>query len=66
MSDVTRCEPGESSDMSRTDTAELKKSDSENFCLWTDLWDKEDCLVPNAGSIVTIVYASRTEIVWAP
>ena len=49
---VTRCEPEDSSDMSRTDTAELEESDSEDFCLWTDLWDKEDCLVSNAGSIV--------------
>ena len=38
--------------MSRTDTAELEESDSEDFCLWTDLWDEEDCPVSNAGSIV--------------
>ena len=34
VSGVTRCEPENSSDMSRTDTAELEESDSEDFCLW--------------------------------
>ena len=52
VSCVTRCEPEDSSDMSRMDTAELEESDSEDFCLWTDLWDQEDCPVSNAGSIV--------------
>ena len=52
VSGVTRCELEDSSDMSRTDTAELEESDSEDFCLWTDLWDEEDCPVSNAGSIV--------------
>ena len=37
VSGVTQCEPEDSSDMSRTDTAELEESDSEDFCLWTDL-----------------------------
>ena len=49
---VTRCEPDESSDSSRTDTAALEESDIEDSCLWTDLWDEEDCPVSNAGSIV--------------
>ena len=52
VSGVTRCERENSSDMSRTDTAELEGSDSEDFCLWTDLWDEEDCPVSNTGSIV--------------
>ena len=33
LSDITRCELEDSSDMSRTDTAELAESDSEDFCL---------------------------------
>ena len=52
VSGVTRCEPDESSDTSRTDTAELEESDIEDFCLWADLWEEEDCPVSNAGSIV--------------
>ena len=52
VSGITRCELEDSSDMSRMDTAELAESDSENFCLWTDLWDEKDCPVSNAGSIV--------------
>ena len=52
VSGVTRCEPEDSIDTSRTDTAELEESDSEDFCLWTDVWDEEDCPVSNAGSIV--------------
>ena len=52
VSGATRCEPDESSDTSRVDTAELEESDIEDFCLWTDLWDEEDCPVSNAGSIV--------------
>ena len=31
---------------------QLAESDSEDFCLWMDLWDEEDCPVSNAGSIV--------------
>ena len=52
VSGVMRCEPDESSDTSRMDTAELDESDIEDFCLWTDLWEEEDCPVFNAGSIV--------------
>ena len=52
VSGVTRCEQEDSSDMLRTDTTELEESDSEDFCLWTDLWDEEDCPVSNDGSIV--------------
>ena len=52
VSDITQCELEDSSDMSRTDTAELTESDSENLCLWTDLWDEKDCTVSNAGWIV--------------
>ena len=52
VSGITRCELEDSSDMSRTDTAELEESDSEDFCLWTDLCDEEDSPVSNAGSIV--------------
>ena len=33
VSGATRCEPEDSSDMSRTDTAQLEESDSEDFCL---------------------------------
>ena len=46
MVPVCRTEPEDSSDTSRTDTAELEEYDSE------DLWDEEDCHVSNAGSIV--------------
>ena len=53
VSGVTRCEPDDSSDSSRTDTAAaLEESDIEDSCLWTDLWDEEDCPVSNARSIV--------------
>ena len=52
VSGVIRLEPDESSDTSSTDTAELEESNIEEFCLWTDLWDEEDCPVSNAGSIV--------------
>ena len=36
VSGVMRCEPEDSSDMSRTDTAELEESDSEDFLLSMD------------------------------
>ena len=49
---VTRIAPEDSSDMSRTDTAELAESDSQDFCLWTDLWDEKHCPVSNDRSIV--------------
>ena len=31
---------------------ELEESDSEDVCLWTDLWDEENCPASNAGLIV--------------
>ena len=64
VSCVTRCEPEDSSDMSRMDTAELEESDSEDFCLWTDLWDEEDCPVSNAGSIVdnTLCFSNQDNL----
>ena len=52
VSGVKRCEPDESSDTSRTDTAELEGFDIEDCGLWTDLWEEEDCPVFIAGSIV--------------
>ena len=45
VSGVARYEPDESSDMSRTDTAELEESDIENCNLWMDLWEDKDCYV---------------------
>ena len=49
---VSWFEPDESSDTSRTDTAELEESDIEDCGLWTDLWEDKDCPVFIAGSIV--------------
>ena len=52
VSRVARCEPDESSDTSRTDTAELEELDSANCDLETDVWEDMDCLVLSAGSFV--------------
>ena len=52
VSGVARYELDESSDTSRTDTAELEESDIEDCDLWTDLWEDGDCPVFIAGSIV--------------
>ena len=53
---VARCEPDESSDTSRTDTAELEESDIEDCDLWTDLWEDKDFLCSVLGRLWTIVY----------
>ena len=52
VSRVARCEPDESSDTWRTDTAELEELDSGDCDLWTDVWDDIDCPVLIAGLFV--------------
>ena len=56
VSGVARYEPDESSDTSRTDTAELEESDIEDCDQWTDLWEDKDCLCSLLGRLWTIVY----------
>ena len=46
---VSWFEPDESSDTSRTDTAELEESDIEDCGLWTDLWEDKDCPLCSEG-----------------
>ena len=50
VSRVARCEPDESSDTSRMDTAELEELDSGDCDLGTDVWEDIDCSVLIAGS----------------
>ena len=52
VSRVARCEPDESSDTSRMDTAELDELDSADCDLGTDVWEDMDCPVLIAGSFV--------------
>ena len=52
VSCVTRIEPEESSDPSGTDATVIEGSDIEDFCLWPDLLDEEDCSLSNVGSSV--------------
>ena len=52
VSCVTRIEMDESSDTSGTDTAVIEGSDIEDFCLWPDLLNEEDCSISNVGSSV--------------
>ena len=53
VSCVTRIEPNVSSDTSGTETsAVLEGSDIEDFCLWPDLLNEEDCSISNVGSSV--------------
>ena len=52
VSCLTRIEPDESSDTSGTDTTVIEESDIEDFCLWPDLLDEEDCSLYNVGSSV--------------
>ena len=52
VSRVARCEPDESSDTSRTDTAELEQLDSADYDLGTVVWEDMDCPVLIAGSFV--------------
>ena len=53
VSCVTRSEPDVSSDTSGTETsAVIEGSDIEDFCLWPDLLNEEDCSISNVGSSV--------------
>ena len=53
VSCVTRSEPDVSSDTSGTEfSAVIEGSDIEDFCLWTDLLNEEDCSISNVGSSV--------------
>ena len=53
VSCVTRIEPDVSSDTSGTETsAIIEGSDIEDFCLWPDLLNEEDCSNSNVGSSV--------------
>ena len=52
VSRVAWCEPDESSDTSRTDTAELEELDNGDCDLGTDVWEDMDCPVLIAGSRV--------------
>ena len=52
VSCVTRIELDESSDTSGTDTAVIEGSDIEDFCLWPDLLNEEDCSISIVGSSV--------------
>ena len=53
VSCVTRIEPDVSSDTSGTETSTvIEGSDIEDFCLWPDLLNEEDCSISNVGSSV--------------
>ena len=53
VSCVTRSEPDVSSDTSGTEpSAVIEGSDIEDFCLWPDLLNEEDCSISNVGSSV--------------
>ena len=50
MSCVTRSEPDVPSDTAGTEpSAVMEGSDIEDFCLWTDLLNEEDCSISNVG-----------------
>ena len=53
VSCVTRIEPNVSSDTSGMEkSAVIEGSDIEDFCLWPDLLNEEDCSISNVGSSV--------------
>ena len=53
VSCVTRSEPDVPSDTAGTEPpAVMEGSDMEEFCLWTDLLNEEDCSIFNVGSSV--------------
>ena len=53
VSCVTRSEPDVPSDTAGSDpSAVMEGSDTEDFCLWTDLLNEGDCSISNVGSNV--------------